>query len=74
MAYLSHSVSVCVEEAKGEICAAVDSQRHFGNIIICIRSCLGSTDWALVAGVADAELVVVRRVWLEVLCLDLEWN
>jgi hypothetical protein len=69
--HLSHSVSICVEEAKGVVRTAVDSQRHFGDIIIGIWSCLGSTDWALVAGITDAELVVVGRVWLELLCLDL---
>jgi hypothetical protein len=71
IAYLSHSVSVCVEETKGVVCTAVDSQRHFGDVVISVRSCLGSADWALVTGIADTELVVIGCVWLEVLCFDL---
>jgi hypothetical protein len=73
MAYLSHSVSICVEETEGVVCTAVDSQRHFGDVVIGVRSRLGSADWTLVAGVADTELVVIGCVWLEVLCFDLTW-
>jgi hypothetical protein len=71
IAYLSRSVSICVEETEGVVCTAVDSQRHFGDVVISVRSCLGSADWALVAGIADTELVVIGCVWLEVLCFDL---
>jgi hypothetical protein len=69
--YLSHSVSICVEETEGVVCTAIDSQRHFSDVIIRVRSCLGSADWAFVAGITDTELVVVGCVWFEVLCFDL---
>jgi hypothetical protein len=69
---LAHSVSICVEESEGVVGTAVHSQRHLGDVVVSIGSRLRSTDWALVAGAANAELVVVGCVWLEVLCFDLE--
>ena len=69
---LSCDVAVRVEEAEGVVRAAIDCNANFGNVVVSVWCCLCSSKWALVVRVADVELVVVRGVWFQVLCFNLE--
>jgi hypothetical protein len=69
--YLSRNVAVRIEETKGIVCAAVDRDTNFSDIVISVWCCLCPSDWTLVVRVANVELVVVRRVRFQILRFNL---
>lgn len=60
--YLSYTVSICVEETERIICTRIYRDAHCSYIIIGMRRRFGTSDWALVAGAANIELVVIGSV------------
>jgi hypothetical protein len=68
---LSCNVTIRIEEAKGIVRAAEHSDTNFGDVVIRVRCCLRSSEWALVVRIADVELIVVCGVWPKVLCFNL---
>jgi hypothetical protein len=70
-AYLSHGVSVSVEETKGVVRATVNRKANTSDVVVGMGRSLGASKRALVVRAADVELVVVRAVRLQVLGLHL---
>lgn len=62
---------VGIEEPKGKITAGVNREADLGQQVIRSRCGFGPTQRALQVGIADLELIVVLRVWLELLGFDL---
>jgi len=69
---LADGVAICIEEAEWKVGTAIYSKTDLGNIVISIWCCLGTTDRALVVGIADRKLVVVRGVCFQILGFDLD--
>jgi hypothetical protein len=72
LAYLSHGVSVSVEETEGVVRATVNREANVRDIVISVRRSLRASKRALVVRATDVELVVVRAVRLQVLGLNLD--
>lgn len=62
---------VGIEEPKREIAAGVHRETDLGQHVMRSRCGLGTTKGAFEVGIADLELIIVLRVWLEFMSFDL---
>lgn len=61
-------IAVGVEETERIVAAAVYSDGDLARLVVSTRCSLRTADGRLVVGVADTELVVIGRVWRQVVC------
>lgn len=65
------SIAVSIEVSILPVGTRKNSKTDFGNIVVFVRTGLGSTEWTLVGATANVELVVVLGEWGQVLRFDL---
>jgi hypothetical protein len=53
------------------VAAREHGETQIRNIVVCGRSCLGTTNWALGVRVTNCELIVVSGKRLQAFCFDL---
>jgi hypothetical protein len=68
---LADRIAICVEESKWIVGTRVDSEANLRNIVVSIWGCLSASKRTLVIRVADSKLIVICRVWLQILCFNL---
>jgi len=68
---LSGWIAKGIKKAKGKVAAGIDCKTNLCDKVVGRRRRLCAANWARNVGIADAELVVVPRVWGEMLGFDL---
>ena len=60
-------IAKSVEEPKRKVAAGINGETNLGDQVIGCGRRLGTANWAGDVGIADTELVIIRRVGAEVL-------